>query len=206
MHFSGYEPLSQYLHMPWVLAIPATLAVVIAVLLLVRYRRKSSDVRCLKRVLKKGGYACKQDVVLPDGVDGYLFVDYLILLRGKIVVMNVESRSGYIFGGETIDEWTCVKNNRTGKFNNPLDKVTLFAQQVKHLFGFNAVDACVLFGSDSEFPKGVPQGVLQMADFAESLDALGGNAEEHEAAEQVWERLIAMTNEGRHQLDVALQP
>jgi len=72
---------------------------------------------------------------------------------------------------------------------------------VKHLFKFNGVEACVLFGSDSEFPKGIPQGVLQMESYAEQLEALAGSDDEHEAAKQVWEKLIVMTNEGRQQLD-----
>ncbi|MDT8376032.1 MAG: NERD domain-containing protein [Mariprofundaceae bacterium] len=198
------EALMQYLQSPWVIAAFAVLLFVLCAVLLGAYMRKSSDMRHLKRVIRKHGYAVEQNVVLSDGIDGYLFVDYLILLRGKIIAMKVEPSSGYIFGGEKIDEWTRVENNRTGKFKNPMQEVGLFVQQVRHTLGFDAVEACVLFGSKSVFPKGVPQGVLQMAHFGEELDALKGGDDKHEAAQQAWEKLVAMTHEERQRLDLSL--
>jgi hypothetical protein len=199
------ETLTEHLQSPWTIAVLAALVLVLCVVPLVAYIYRTSDIRHLKRVLKKYSYAVEQNVVLSDGIDGYLFVDYLILLRGKIIVMKVEPSSGYIFGGEKIDEWTSVKNNRTGKFNNPMKEVSLFAQQVKHMLDFDAVDACALFGSKSLFPKGVPQGVLRMAYFGEELDAFKGSEGKHEAAQQAWEKLLAMTHEDRRQLEASLE-
>lgn len=197
------ETMTQHLQSPWVIVVVAALLLVLCAALLGAYLRKTSDMRHLKRVLKKHSYAVEQNVVLSDGIDGYLFVDYLILLCGKIVAVKLDPSYGYIFGGEKIDEWTCVENNRTGKFKNPMEGVSLFVQQVKHTLGFDAVEACVLFGSKSVFPKGVPQGVLRMAHFGEELDALKGSDDRHEAAQQAWEKLVAMTHEERQRLDLS---
>jgi hypothetical protein len=199
------ETLTQYLQSPWVIVVLAALMLMLCAVPLVTYMHKTSDMRHLKRVIRKHSYAVEQNVVLSDGIEGYLFVDYLILLCGKIIAVKLEPSSGYIFGGEKIDEWTCVENNRTGKFKNPMEEVSLFVQQVKHTLGFDAVDAYALFGSKSVFPKGVPQGVLRMACFGEELDALKGSDNKHEAAQQAWEKLVAMTHEDRQQLDASLE-
>ncbi len=197
--------MTQYLHMPWSIAVFAALLPVFLAVPLVIYMRRTSDQRLTQKIMKRYSLAVEKDVVLADGIDGYLFVDYLILLRGKIIVIKIDPNHGYIFGGEKIDEWTCVENNKTGKFKNPLQEVGFFAQQVKYVSGFNAVDACVLFGSKALFPKGVPAGVLQMASFAEELATLSGSDDDpHETAQQAWEKLIAIMHEDKRQLNAVL--
>lgn len=204
MTLPGPENLIHYLKTPWGVAAAASLLLLLALTIFFLIRRNRSDARRIKQIISGKADAIIKDAVIPDGIDGYLFADYLMLLRDAIVVMKVESRKGYLFGGENLDEWSCVENRRTQKFRNPLVEVGLFAQQAKHICDFDDVQACVLFGSNSEFPKGVPQGVLQMARFEEQLQALCGNGNRHEAAQQAWARLSAMNDEGRYQLNAAL--
>jgi len=201
MELSDSENLIRYLGSPWGIAAAVSLLLLLLALSIILFRRNKSDIRRIEQAIDSRAVTVIRDAVIPDGIDGYLFADYLMLLRGAIVVMRFEARRGYIFGGENLNEWTSVENRRTEKFKNPLAKVTLFAQQARHICGFDGVQACVLFGSSSEFPKGVPQGVMQMERFEEQLEALNGSEEQLEAAQQAWARLAAMTHEGRHQLD-----
>lgn len=190
----------------WLIA--ALIGVVLLILFAVLYSihlRKTSDNRTMKTIISNHCEAVEHDATFSDGLDGYLFVDYLMLLHGKIVVMKVMTESGYIFGGEGIDEWTCVKNNRTGKFNNPLKDTLLCVQQIKHALKFDAVEACVLFGSKSEFPKSMPQGVVRLADFDRKLKAYRGSNDADEAAQDAWEQLIALVHGERQNLSEDLQ-
>jgi len=190
----------------WLIA--ALVGVALFVLFAVFYSihlRKTSDNRTMKTIISNHCEAVEHDATFADGLDGYLFVDYLMLLHGKIVVMKVMTESGYIFGGESIDEWTCVKDNRTGKFNNPLKDALLSVQQIKHALKFDAVEACVLFGSHSEFPKKMPQGVVHLTDFDAALESYRGNGGADEAAADAWEQLIALVHGERQNLSADLQ-
>ncbi len=173
------------------------LIVLAAVAGLMVYKHFQSDAHILKQALKKYAKAVEKDVVLFDGVDSYQFADYLVLLQGKIVVIKLDDSDGYIFGAENIHEWTCVKNNVTGKFANPLRKLNHFATQIKQTSAFDDVQANVLFGSSASFPKGVPEHVLQMACLDKDLEALVGDEAKHEQAEQAWHELIAMVKKDK---------
>jgi len=190
----------------WFMAalIGAALLILLAVLYSI-HLRKTSDNRAIKKIINSHCEAVEPNATFSDGLDGYLFVDYLILLRGKILVMKVMSESGYIFGSEDIDEWTCVKNNRTGKFNNPLKDTLLSIQQIKHALKFDAIEACVLFGSQSEFPKSMPQGVVRLTDFDAELESYRDSDNAGEAVQDAWEQLIALVHGERQNLSVDLQ-
>lgn len=179
----------------------AGLLLVAAVML---YLRKTADARYLKKTLASHCEAVERDVVLSDGLDGYLFVDYLLLLPGKILAMKSMSVKGYIFGAPDIDEWTCVHNNFTEKFRNPLADSRLCVHQIRDGLQFDAVEACVLFDRQGEFPKGVPEGVLRLAFLDEELASRHGSGVMQEAAREAWQRLIERVHEDRRQLDLAL--
>lgn len=174
---------------------------VIAVILLVRNRSKSADGRKIASIIKKYSVSFEREVIFPNGVGGYFFIDYLILLPRRIVVLNLPRVEGYVFGGESIELWTQVENNRSTKFKNPLEDVNLCAKQVADLLKFDGMTAGVLFDSRSEFPKGVPEGVLQMANFRESLAAWAGEKPAAEATNKAWEKLSALLAESRERYD-----
>jgi len=180
----------------WFIAalIGGALLILSAVLYSIHLRR-TSDNRMIKEIITRHCEAVEHDATFSDGLDGYLFVDYLMLLHGKILVMKVMTERGYIFGGDGIDEWTSVKNNRTGKFNNPLKDTLLSVQQIRHALKFDAVEACVLFGSQCEFPKNMPQGVVRLADFDAELESYRGSSDTDEAARDAWEQLVALVHE-----------
>lgn len=207
MQIQGIDALIRQLQSPAGIAVTvAALLVVLIAVLVVINRRKTADMRLLKKTITKHSEAVERDAVISDGLDGFLFVDYLLLLRGKIVAMKVLSKRGYIFGDEKIDEWTCVENNRTEKFSNPLADVRLCAQQLRHALEFDAVEPSVLFGRQSEFPKGVPEGVLRLAHLDEKLDALKGSEDTDEVARQAWAQLIAMVHKDRQALGEIIRP
>ncbi len=145
-----------------------------------------------------------KNAVIPDGIDGYVFADWLLLMNGHIVVLNFEPRRGYIFGAANIDEWTCVENNRTEKFINPLKRTALFAQQSCHIAGFENIRGHVLFASACEFPKGMPDGVLQMTRFERTLESLSAEDDDHESLYLAWSKLKRVSKESTDQINALL--
>jgi hypothetical protein len=180
-------------NMPMLIAMPvAAIAIVIALILLVRYLYKTADSRKIERIIKRGSVAFERDVIFSNGMGGYFFIDYLILLQGRIVALSLSRVEGYVFGGENIALWTQVENNKSTKFKNPLEDLKLFVKHAADQVKFDGIMARVLFDSRSEFPKGVPEGALQLANFRESLTACAGAASAAEAASRAWEELSAL--------------
>lgn len=168
------------------------------------YKYIKSDAWLFKKALKHHAVESIKDAVLFDGVDSYLFADDVLLLQGKILILKRDESEGYIFGASNIHEWTCVKNHVTGKFNNPLEKVGHLVTQVTQECGFDGVYGYVLFGSQATFPKGVPDGVLQIQMLAGDLEKLQGDKQQHEAAKVAWDKLTQMV--ARDKSEVAVKP
>lgn len=185
-------------NMPMLLGmLAAAITIVIAVILLVRYLHKTADSKKISRIIKKYSEAYERDIVFPDGIGGYFFIDYLILLQGKIVALNIAKVEGFVFGGENIELWTLVENNKSTKLKNPLEDVKLFVNHAAEQLKFDGIMARVLFDSKSEFPKGVPEGVSQLAYFQKNMAAWAGEAHMSEAANKTWEKLSALLAESR---------
>lgn len=165
------------------------------------YKYRQNDERRLIQGVHRYSSEVIRDAILPDGIDGYLFADYLLHMGDQIVVLNFELRKGYIFGAANIDEWTCVENNRTGKFINPLKRTSLFVQQCRHIAEFEGIQGYVLFASTSEFPKGVPEGVLEMTRFEATLGSLSGGDGDRAAIDLAWTKLKTMNQESEQQIN-----
>jgi hypothetical protein len=177
--------------------IVAILIVVIAVFLLARYLYKTADGRKIKRIIKKYSDAYEREVVFSNGIGGYFFIDYLILFPKLILALNIQRLDGYVFGGENIELWTQVENNKSAKFKNPLEDVKLFVKQAADQVKFDEIMARVLFDSGTTFPRGVPEGVLQLANFRESMTAWAGEKPVAEATKNAWDKLSILVAESR---------
>ena|GEM_PF-4014472 len=75
--------------------------------------------------------------------------------------------------------------------------MNLFVQKVADQLKFDRIMARTLFDSRSEFPKGVPEGVLQLATFKESITAWAGETPVAEGANKAWDKLSALLAESR---------
>lgn len=118
-------------------------------------------------------------------------------MPGRILALNLPRVKGYVFGGDDIELWTQVENHKSTKFKNPLEHVKLFVNHAADQVKFDGIKAWVLFDSGSEFPKGVPEGVLQLANFKESIAAWAAEKPAAEATNKAWEKLTVLLAESR---------
>lgn len=120
--------------------------------------------RKIKRAIKRFGHQSLDNIWLPDGVDGQVFIDHLVLTNNDITVVSVKRYPGLIYGGEKLPNWTQVVNRRSHTFPNPLDELKLKIMAVQSIVPQVHVNGVTLFGTDSQFPTSKPSGVLTLED------------------------------------------
>lgn len=120
--------------------------------------------RRIRRAIRRLGSQSLDNVRLPDGVDGEIIIDHLVLTPSEIKVVSVKRYPGLIYGGEQLPNWTQVVNRRSHTFPNPLHEMSLKVMIVKAIVPGAQVSGITLFGGDSRFPTSKPEGVITLHD------------------------------------------
>jgi hypothetical protein len=152
----------------WVLAV--SIAAGIAVLMAIAvWLRVTSVRRGVTRTLHNIADRLIRDVMIPDGIGGFVAVDAILLRGRKLYVLDIRDVEGAIFGAEKMDIWTAMGRRRRYQFNNPIrpmhDRVTAVRELVPELESVPRI----LFTSRGHFPKGRPDGVQLLEEFAQPL-------------------------------------
>jgi hypothetical protein len=151
----------------WTGAGALALAAVSGTTLLV-WLRISAVRREVDRTLRVIGDRLIRDVVIPDGIGGFVPVDALLLRDRKLYVLDIRDVEGAVFGSEKMDIWTAMGRKRY-QFNNPIRPMHDRIAAVKFLVPGVEVLPRILFTSRSHFPKGRPDGVQLLEEFAQPL-------------------------------------
>ena len=179
----------------WAVACGVLVAAIVAVsaALWLRATAVSRDVTRTLRVISD---RLIRDVVVPDGVGGYVPVDALVLRDSKLYVLDIRDVEGAVFGSEKMDIWTAMGKRRRYQFNNPIRPMHDRLAAVKYLVPGIEIGSRILFTSRAHFPKGRPDGVLLLEEFAQPLlRARPKKPVELDAATQdVWNTLCEAAN------------
>ncbi len=125
-----------------------------------RFYRRYALRRTLLNALKSVAYDVLRDVLVPDGMDGRLHVDFLLLTQRGILVLDLREIPGLVFGGDQMDQWTVMTRTRRYTFVNPQGALLDRIAAVKQIASDVPVEGRVLFTTRSRFPKGRPRSVL----------------------------------------------
>ncbi|MCW8846516.1 MAG: NERD domain-containing protein [Gammaproteobacteria bacterium] len=162
------------------------LVLLFAVYLLRRRGRKLT----LPRVAKNIAVEWKQNLVLPDGLDGEIQIDHLMLTCRGLLVLDLKEVEGNIFGGNRMDEWTVIGSDRRYTFRNPqamiFDKVSAVKRYVPDI----PVIGYILFTGQAHFKKGRPEGVITLPELNELYAPVAGTDQVLHAFRPHWERLL----------------
>lgn len=175
------------------------IAVLLVILLILISRRNNTlpEVRKIEQTIKQICEDYRANVILSDGIYGYHFIDYLLLIRGRIVVVGLQNIDGYIFGGEQMDEWAQVVDQKSYKFNNPVINNLHYVNTVENLVGTVEVVGRVIFTGKNSFPKGTPPGVIKFSNLEKELNALADNRRAEKSVKEIWDKLIKTANKHR---------
>lgn len=156
-----FEPLNNIDPLFIAYAIGALAAAASLVWLYGRYRRYT-DRRTVLKAVKAVAYDWLADVMIPDGMDGFVHLDFVLLTQRGLLVLDLRETPGVIFGGDQMDEWTVMTRRRRYTFQNPQGPLLDRIAAVRQLAGDAPVEGRVAFTSRSRFPKGRPKTVLML--------------------------------------------
>jgi hypothetical protein len=141
---------------------PAIGAVLFAVLLAwgVMIWRKRSAAQKMEATIDSIAYDVLRNVLIPNGMDGQITLQYLLLTERGLIVLDLLERPGAIFGGDQMVDWTSIGKKRRYTFRNPQHLLYDRLAAVKMLASNTPVDGRVVFTARSVFPKGKSTYVL----------------------------------------------
>lgn len=157
-----------------------------------RYTRRGTR---LDQVLAEIGFDRLRNLVLPNGDDGEILIDHLLLTPQGLLVLEIKNVQGTVFGSDKMQDWTVIAADRRFTFPNPqpalYDRIAAVSEIVRQV----PVAGRVLFLDGAEFPKGVPGMVATLDELATEFGEHSRKAAEVkvEAFKSQWEMLKKRT-------------
>ncbi|NNF15821.1 MAG: NERD domain-containing protein [Gammaproteobacteria bacterium] len=127
------------------------------------WKKRNSFHGRLSRVLRKIGADSLNDIVIPDGVDGEIQIDQLLLTDKGLLILDVREISGRLYAGENMDEWAVINHSQRFTFTNPVGPLRERVIAVKSLLPDVPVQGRVVVIGTAALPGGLPQCVVDLA-------------------------------------------
>ena len=134
--------------------------------------RKRRAAQQIEAMIDSIAYDVLRNVLIPNGMDGQITLQYLLLTERGLLVLDVLDRPGAIFGGDQMVEWTSIGKKRRYTFRNPQHVLYDRLAAVKLLAANTPVDGRVIFTLRSEFPKGKSTYVMRIDELIKEYPAV----------------------------------
>ncbi len=125
------------------------------------YQRRARR-RALLARLGRVAFEAVHQVLVPDGMGGFIHIDHLLLTPRGVLVLDTRRVAGLIFGGDQMSDWTVMGRGRRYTFDNPQPALYDRIAAVKALTGEVPVEGRLLFSNVGKFTKGKPKWVLML--------------------------------------------
>jgi Nuclease-related domain len=164
------------------------------------YRRRARR-RALLARLERVAFEAVHQVLVPDGMGGFIHIDHLLLTPRGVLVLDTRRVAGLIFGGDQMSDWTVMGRSRRYTFDNPQPALYDRIAAVKALTGEVPVEGRLLFSNVGKFTKGMPKWVLMLDGIEVEFPVVdrgmkGSPAFAHFS--DVWGRLVAQLRPSPH--------
>lgn len=144
---------------PWLLPLTAIVLLLLAWLVYRLVRGRSGG---LKGALEDIGYDRIEGLIIPSADEGEILIDYLLLTAKGLLILEVKDNQGIVFGGDKLQDWTVINDERRYTFSNPqpalYDRIAAVRQIVREV----PVAGRILFLDGADFTKGVPDLVTDL--------------------------------------------
>ncbi len=159
--------------------------------LLLLYRRRSARGPSLSQVLNEIAFERVDKMVIPNADGGEIQIDHLLLTAQGILIIDIKDVQGVVFGGDKMQDWTVISENRRFTFSNPQPALFDRIAAVRHIVREVPVAGRILFLDGAEFTKGVPGMVSTLAELEQEFGDVDKSAAKIkiEAFRQHWEKL-----------------
>ncbi len=119
---------------PWLLPMAAAVVLLIVWLIVKIIRRKSGG---LEHALAEISFDRIEGLVIPSADEGEILIDYLLLTSQGLLILEVKDVQGTLFGGDKLQDWTVITNERRFTFSNPqpalYDRIAAVKQIVREV-------------------------------------------------------------------------
>lgn len=149
------------------IALAACVALLLAALAI--WLKFTANERRTRRTLANIADRVLRDVAVPDGMGGWVVIDAIMLRGHQLHVLDLRDVEGAIFGAEKMDQWTIIGKRWRSQFQNPLRFMQDRVLAVRSLLPGASISGYVLFSARAQFPKGRPDGVQLLEEFAQPL-------------------------------------
>jgi hypothetical protein len=160
-------------------------------------------------VLRRIGRERLTDVVIPDGVDGEIHLEHLVLTDRGILVLELRNASGALFAGERLDEWRVIDGARRFTFRNPLPPLEARVRSVALLADGAPVLGRVAIIGRVSFAGGRPDRVTTLSELADAFtkpndadEAVSDESHRERSGKQSlgqgWQSVVAAARPGAH--------
>ncbi len=142
----------------YILALAGGLAAVsfLAILVYLRRRRR----RDLDGLLRTVSVESMRDILLPDRMGGEIHLQHVLLTAKGLVVLDVKTVRGTVYGGDRLDEWTVIDHAQRFTFPNPQPGLHDRVAALKSVARDMPVTGHILFLDSADFSKGRPADVI----------------------------------------------
>ncbi len=158
------------------LVIVAALVVIVpaAVFLMAPHRRRE---RALNKTVRQISKDTLRNLVVPDGVEGEIHIDSLLLTPRGLLVLEIKRVEGTVFGGERLDNWTAIDSRRRVTFANPIALMRKRVIALREQYAEMPVDGRVVFVGDVKLSSDLPACVTTVTGLREEFAQSGGRAD-----------------------------
>jgi Nuclease-related domain len=130
-------------------------AVLLLLVMWLWYRRRRGG-NPLQRVLGEIAFDRIDGLLLPNGDEGEIQIDHLLLTSQGLLIVDIKDVVGTVFGSDKMQDWTVISEERRYTFPNPQAALYDRIAAVRHIVRQVPVAGRLLFLDSAEFTKGTP--------------------------------------------------
>ncbi|HEY2144612.1 MAG TPA: nuclease-related domain-containing protein [Steroidobacteraceae bacterium] len=163
------------------------------------YRRRSRRRSLLAR-LERVALGAAHQVLVPDGMGGFIHIDHVLLTPRGVLVLDTRRVAGLIFGGDQMSDWTVMGRGYRYTFDNPQPALYDRIAAVKAIVGDVPVEGRLLFSNVGKFTKGIPKWVVMLGGIEVEFPVVdrGIHAAVADQFSESWSRLLAQLKPSPH--------
>ena len=134
------------------------LLVIFVVLIFIKRKRSVSDP--LTNLINKISIESLSNIILFDDMDGEIHIEYLLLTIRGLVILDVKTSTGTVFGGNHLDEWAILTGQKRISIQNPQGPLYNRMAALRLLVRDIPILGHVLFIQGADFSSGRPDTVI----------------------------------------------
>jgi hypothetical protein len=164
------------------------------------YQRRARRKSLLAR-LERVALAAAHQVLVPDGMGGFIHIDHILLTPRGILVLDTRRVAGLIFGGDQMSDWTVMGRGHRYTFDNPQPALYDRIAAVKAVVGDAPVEGRLLFSNVGKFTKGIPKWVVMLDGIEVEFPVVDRGSQAFQDSDQytdAWSRLLAQLRPSPH--------